>query len=99
MEEYNNRKAMLNNYNIDLTLNNEQPFNTQVIALLNSLDIWRTDWVIIEPVAVSFGTYGANGAVLNIYDDYTGTECATIAIKGRTTELLKRINGITRVND
>lgn len=99
MTEYNNRKAMLNDYNIDLTLDNEQPFNTQVIALLNNLDIWRTDWVRIEPVAVSFGRYGVNGTVLNIYDDYTGTECATIAITGRTAELLKRINGITRVND
>ena len=99
MEEYNNRKAMFNDYNIDLTLNNKQPFNTQVIELLNNLDIWRTDWVTIEPVAVSFGIYGANGTVLNIYDEYTGTECATIAIKERTTELLKRINGITRIND
>lgn len=99
MTEYNNRKAMLNNYNIDLTLDNEQPFNTQVIKLLNNLDIWRTDWVTIEPVTVSFGIYGANGTVLNIYDEYTGTECATIAITGRTAELLKRINGITRVND
>ena len=99
MEEYNNRKQMFNEYNIDLTLNNKQPFNTQVIALLNNLDIWRTDWVTIEPVAVSFGTYGANGTVLNISDGYTGTECATIAIKERTTELLKRINGITRIND
>ena len=99
MENYNNRKAMLNTYYIDLTIDNEQPFNTQVIELLNSLDIWRTDWVTIDPVAVSFGTYGANGAVLNISDEYTGAECATVAIKGRTTELLKRINGITRVND
>ena len=99
MEEYNNRKAMLNNYNVDLTLDNDQPFNTQVIKLLNRLGIWHTDWVTIDPVAVSFGTYGANGTVLNISDEYTGTECATIAIKGRTTELLKRINGATRVND
>ena len=99
MENYNNRKQMLNDYNIDLTLNNDQPFNTQVIKLLNNLDIWRTDWVTIEPVAVSFGTYGANGAVLNISDEYTGTECATIALTGRTAELLKRINGVTRVND
>lgn len=99
MTEYNNRKQMLNDYNIDLTLDNEKPFNTQVIKLLNSLDIWRTDWVRIEPIAVSFGTYGANGTVLNISDEYTGTECATIAITGRTSELLKRINGVTRVND
>ena len=98
MEEYNNRKAMLNNYYIDLTIDNEQPFNTQVIALLNSLDIWRTDWVTIDPVAVSFGTYGANGAVLNLTDEFSGIT-HTVAIKGRTTELLKRINGVTRVND
>ena len=98
MEEYNNRKAMLNNYYIDLTIDNEQPFNTQVIALLNSLDIWRTDWVTIDPVAVSFGTYGANGTVLNLTDEFSGIT-HTVAIKGRTTELLKRINGATRVND
>ena len=98
MEEYNNRKAMLNNYYIDLTLDNEQPFNTQVIALLNNLDIWRTDWVTIDPVAVSFGTYGANGTVLNLTDEFSGIT-HTVAIKGRTTELLKRINGATRVND
>ena len=89
---------MLNNYYIDLTIDNEQPFNTQVIALLNSLDIWRTDWVTIDPVAVSFGTYGANGTVLNLTDEFSGIT-HTVAIKGRTTELLKRINGATRVND
>ena len=99
MEEYNNRKVMFNDYNIDLTLDNDQPFNTQVIKLLNSLDIWRTDWATIEPVAVSFGTYGANGAVLNISEEYTGATNIIVAIKGRTTELLKRINGVTRVND
>lgn len=99
MKEYNNRKAMLLTYNIDLTLDNKQPFNTQVIALLNNLDIWRTDWVRIDPVAVSFGTYGANGAVLNISEEYTGATNIIVAIKGRTTELLKRINGVTRIND
>ena len=98
MKEYNNRKAMLNNYNVDLTIDNDQPFNTQVIALLNSLDIWHTDWVTIDPVAVSFGTYGANGAVLNLTDEFSGIT-HIVAIKGRTTELLKRINGVTRVND
>lgn len=99
MKEYNNRKAMLNDYNVDLILDNSQPFNTQVIALLNSLDIWRTDWATIEPLAVSFGTYGANGVVLNISEEYTGATNIIVAIKGRTTELLKRINGVTRVND
>lgn len=98
MKEYNNRKAMLNNYNVDLTLDNKQPFNTQVIKLLNRLGIWHTDWVTIDPVAVSFGTYGANGAVLNLTDEFSGIT-HTVAIKGRTTELLKRINGVTRVND
>lgn len=98
MKEYNNRKAMLLTYNVDLTLDNKQPFNTQVIKLLNRLGIWHTDWVTIEPVAVSFGTYGANGAVLNLTDTFSGIT-HTIAIKGRTVELLKRINGATRVND
>ena len=98
MEEYNNRKAMLFTYNVELTLDNNQPFNTQVIKLLNSLNIWRTDWVTIDPVAVSFGTYGANGAVLDLRDEFSGIT-HTVAIKGRTTELLKRINGVTRVND
>ena len=98
MEEYNNRKAMLLTYNVELTLDNNQPFNTQVIKFLNNLGIWHTDWVTIDPVAVSFGTYGANGAVLDLRDEFSGIT-HTVAIKGRTTELLKRINGATRVND
>lgn len=99
MKEYNNRKKMFKEYNIDLVINNDEEFNTQVIKLLNNLDIWRTDWVMIEPLAVSFGTYGANGVVLNLMDEFTGAADIVVAIKGRTTELFKRMHGVSRVND
>lgn len=99
MEEYKNRKKMFDEYDVDLVINNNEEFNKQVIKLLNNFDIWRTDWVTIEPLAVSFGTYGANGAVLNLTDEFTGTTDVIVAIKGRTTELFKRMRGVSRVND
>lgn len=83
-EQYNNRTQMLRAY-----MGARDVSNMVRYELTKALEKEHGVRVEFKTVATSAGTYGVNGAIIDVTEHGTGKHLETLSISGRTLTLLE----------